>query len=106
MKNALAVRLPAGGTIYIGAAAQLQATDGLFTHDSSYAQTDAAVSVTLDLGDGMVATGPGAVAVAGQLQLQAARAMPQDPNITVDVENLQFRSDAPWESLQQKLTRR
>ncbi len=68
---------------------------GLFTHDSSYAQTDAAVSVTLDLGGGMVATGPGAVAVSGQLQLQSARAMPQDPNITVDVENLQFRSDAP-----------
>lgn len=66
----------------------------LYQHDSRYTQTDAAVTATIDLGDGVAATGPGTVAVDGELQLvSAARAMPEDPVVKIDIEGLRFRSD-------------
>ena len=66
-----------------------------FGHDSRYTQTDAAVSVTLDLGDQVTASGPGMVSVPGDLQLPTTRVLPDDEDVKVDIQDLRFRSDVP-----------
>jgi hypothetical protein len=72
------------------------APGSLYIHRSRYTQTDAAVSTTIDIGDGVTASGPGTVSTGGELQLMSsARAQPEDPTIKVDVEGLHFRADLP-----------
>ena len=66
---------------------------GQFLHDSRYAQTGATVNMTVDLGDGTLASGPGVVTVPGELQMSSARAVPEDPNIKIDILDVRFRSD-------------
>ena len=66
-----------------------------FRHDSRYIQTNAAVDVTIDLGDGILASGSGVVTVPGELQLSSARAVPEDSSLTLDIQDLRFRSDVP-----------
>jgi hypothetical protein len=66
-----------------------------FRHDSRYTQTDASVSVTLDLGEQFTASGPGTVSVPGDLQLPTTRVLPDDEDVKIDIQDLRFRSDVP-----------
>jgi len=70
-------------------------TGELYRHDSRHTQTDAAVTTTVDGGGGVIASGTATVSTAGELQLPTTRALPEDPVIKIDVENLRFRSDVP-----------
>jgi hypothetical protein len=79
--------------IFAGLCGELEFVGQVFTHLSTFTQTDAAVNASLT--GGTTATTTGTVSIGGDLELLPAPYLPADPDIEVQARNWRSRADVP-----------